>query len=351
MLHISALTSGKNDPSARFRVRQFIEPLAQRGIAVHEYCPRIDKHAGLPNTVSSRVPSFTLPLFDGVWRGAKLATRIPGIVATWSTQITWFNRELLPGRYTLEGLARRPYVFDVDDAIWQARPNGHATVIKIANNAAVVIAGNAHVAEWFTPHARDVRIVPTAIDTRRFLPREYPRHDKPFVVGWTGSGGNYVYLYRIENTLAHFLETHDAELLVMAERPPNFTKLPPNKVRFVKWSPSAETETLREMDVGLMPLTSTDWTRGKCGFKMLQYMASALPVVVSPVGVNASILAMADVGFAAEQESDWYDVLHHLYENRELGPLMGKTGRMLVERQFSQDVVAQMLADVFHGLA
>ena len=350
MISIAALTTGKNDPSARFRVRQFIEPLSKHGFAVHEYCPRIDKHAGLPSVISGHVPQFVLPLFDAAWKGAKLATRIRGVAATWRAQITWLNRELLPGRYTLEGIAKRPYVFDVDDAIWQARPHGHTTVIKIANQAAVVIAGNAHIAEWFTPHAREVRIVPTAVDTNRFLPRDYTSRDKPFVVGWTGSAGNYVYLYRIEDALAHFLDTHDAELLVMAERPPQFTKLAPSKVRYVEWSLLNETQTLREMDVGLMPLTSTDWTRGKCGFKMLQYMATAVPVIVTPVGVNANILAMANVGFAAEQESDWYDALHQLYERRDMGPVMGRNGRAIVEQQFSRDVIAEMLAGIFRAL-
>jgi glycosyltransferase involved in cell wall biosynthesis len=350
-VRVAALTSGRNDPSARFRVRQFVEPLFLQGIDVREYIPAIDKHAGAPSKIVDNLPGPLKRLADPGWRTMKLLTRLPGVVGSWSSDLTWLNRELVFGRYTLEGFVRRPFVFDVDDAIWQAKPDGNRAVAKIARQAAVVFAGNQHIANHFSSLCARVEIIPTAIDTKKFHPGVNEKSNRErFVIGWTGSAGNYSYLYKIEQALNAFLVSHDAELLVMAERPPTFTMIPPFKVRFVKWTPIMECSVLREMDVGLMPLPDTDWARGKCGFKMLQYMATGLPVVVSPVGVNAEILAKGCVGYGAEIDDEWRSALEYLYHNRDRASEMGKAGRDVVETGYSRVVVGTRISQIFQKI-
>lgn len=350
-MKVAALTSGRNDPSARFRVRQFIEPLRGHGVEVREYVPAIDKHAGMPAKIADILPRSLERFAESGWRTAKLLSRVTGVAGSWNADLTWLNRELVFGRYSLEGLVRRPYVFDVDDAIWQARPDGATAVARIARQASVVFAGNRHIANHFSPLCARVEIIPTAIDTQRFHPGsgENPGSDR-FVVGWTGSAGNFPYLYAIERALDDFLAGHDAELLVMAERPPSFSVIPQDRVRYVRWSPLAEDAILREMSVGLMPLPDSDWTRGKCGFKMLQYMAAGLPVVVSPVGVNAEILSRDTVGFGAWTDEEWRSALEYLYHNRDDGRAMGIRGRAVVEAEYSCAVVGARIAQIFHSL-
>lgn len=351
MIRVAALTSGQNVPSTRFRIRQYIEPLHKAGIHVREYIPSIVKFAHFLGLSQVESPGHYIRPVGALWETLKLLTRGPGVIGSWKAQVTWLGREMFPGCLTFEPLLKRPYVFDVDDAIWLRRPFGRSAVSKIAKNAAIVLAGNTYIADWFSSYARDVRIVPTALDTERFIPPTLSNsHDnKRFVIGWTGLSANFKYIYKIESPLQRFLETHeDSELLVIADQPPSFHRIQPGRVRYIKWLPSLE--VLRQMDVGLMPLADNEWTRGKCSFKMLQYMATGIPVVVSPVGMNAEILSMGTVGFAAGNEADWYDALDYLYKERSLANKYGATGRLIVERHFSRTVVSGNIARIFKEL-
>ena len=353
MIRVAALTSGQNVPSTRFRIRQYIEPLHKAGIHVSEYIPSAVKFAHLLGLTQVESPGHYIRPVGALWEILKLLTRGPGVIGSWKAQITWLEREIFPGCLTLEPLLKRPYVLDVDDAIWLRQPFGRSSVSKIAKNAEIVLAGNNYIADWFSSHARDVRIVPTAIDTDRFVPRflSESRHNERFVVGWTGLSSNLKYLNEIETALERFFKTYnDSELLVIADQSPIFDRLRPEWVRYIKWSSGIEAEAVRQMDVGLMPLPDDEWTRGKCGFKMLQYMATGIPVVVSPVGMNAEILSMGTVGFAAENEDDWYEALDNLYKDRSLAHKYGATGRLIVEQHFSRTVVSGNIARIFKEL-
>jgi glycosyltransferase involved in cell wall biosynthesis len=100
-----------------------------------------------------------------------------------------------------------------------------------------------------------------------------------------------------------------------------------------------------------MPLADTDWTRGKCSFKMLQYMATALPVVVSPFGMNAEVLTKGAVGLGATSEDEWYHHLSQLFENRDLCIAMGKLGRQVVQSTYSAEIVVKRLAEIIKEVA
>ncbi len=115
---------------------------------------------------------------------------------------------------------------------------------------------------------------------------------------------------------------------------------------FVPWSPETEASVPSSFDVGLMPLRDTDWSRGKCALKMLQYMACAVPAVVSPVGMNAQVLQMADVGLPASNEDQWVEALLSLYADRDRARRLGQRGRQLAEQVFSVEVIAPQLADL-----
>ena len=349
MIKVAALTSGRDVPSARFRVRQHIEPLQRAGICVREHLPLIEKYAPPPPFLTFSNRSAAAPLRIA-WKCAKILARIPGVIGSWKARITWLEREMHPGWLTFEPLLKRPLLFDVDDAIWLTPPIGRRAAIKIAKMADVLIAGNHFIAEWFSTYAKDVRIVPTAVDTDRIRPRHFPglgSPDRGFVVGWTGTSSNYDSLYQIEKALEQFLTNRNAELVVIADQPPRFSHLKPERVRYVKWSPDMEIRALEWMDVGLMPLPFNEWSMGKCSFKMLQYMAAGLPVVVSPVGMNAEVMSMGDIGLSAVTPADWYEALTTLYDDRAFGYRCGAEGRLIVEKRFSRSVVSMILADIF----
>lgn len=354
MIRVAALTSGVNVPSSRFRVRQHLSSLKRAGVMVREYSPIISKYAGFPGlpTDTAALKTLLLPVYI-FWSGLELALRLRGVLGSWKADLTWLERELFPGCLTWEPFLKRPYVFDVDDSIWIKAPFGRSTMIRIARNAELVLAGNHYIADWFSPYAKNVQIIPTAIDTERFSPRESSEReaDRSFVVGWTGQSIGFPYLYSIEACLGEFLQDYDAEFWVMAEQRPRFQKIPAGKVRYFKWSPTTEAEFVRKIDVGIMPLLFSDECRGKCSFKMLQYMSSGVPVVASPVGMNKDILDMGRIGYAVQDGKDWYMALEHLYKDRSLGQQMGDAGRKIAQKFFSRDVISSRLSKIFHELA
>lgn len=331
MINVAALTLGERDPSSRFRVRQFIEPLRRRGIKVAEH---------------------KLPLSE--YRLARhpplgLLGRLPGVLAARRNDVTWLRRELISGRKTLEPFAGRKRIFDVDDAIWLAY--GSSFSERIAEDCYGVIAGNEFIADHYCSQgAPRVWVVPTCVDTDIWRPAESDSHARrpAWTIGWIGTWSNVKYLRRIEGMLADFLAAHaESRLLVVCDRAPAFERLPPEKWRFRRWTQNSETSVLREMDVGLMPLDDSEWVRGKCAFKMLTYMATGLPVVVTPIGVNDELLRKADIGFGARTDDEWHRALQALYADRGRGARMGAAGRRVVEEGYSVRGNVGRLAEIF----
>jgi glycosyltransferase involved in cell wall biosynthesis len=226
-------------------------------------------------------------------------------------------------------------------------------VPDIARAMDAVIAGNSYLAEYFGKYCKEVHIVPTAIDLDRYTlrPESADEQRDKFVIGWTGSSSNFKYLDTIEPILNRFIQEHDlAELMLIADRRWEHRLLPPEKVRFIRWSVEEEVRVLHSMSVGLMPLADDKWTRGKCAFKMLQYMAVGLPVIVSPVGVNRDVLEKGNIGLAASSPDEWYEALVSLYKERSLGVELGLEGRKVVEQFYNADIVTHDLADIFKSL-
>ena len=352
MIKVAALTTGRNTPSTRFRVRQHIDLLRQFGVDVREHYPYINKYMRIPFSLRGSRWEYT-PLVDGLWRTLKLSTRIPGYLASLTSQITWLQRELLPDYFTLERYVRQPIVFDFDDAIWLLSQRADKSIAAIVRHSTLVIAGNAYLADWAKQHNSNTHIVPTAIDTARFFPNPASEdgEDKLFTVGWTGTAANLPYLYNIEAELRAFFDSHSrAQLLVVCEEPPVFETLRPSQVQFIRWSPEIEASSIREMNVGLMPLPNDPWTRGKCSFKMLQYMSSGIPCIASSVGLNADILKMDQIGKAAQRPDEWLDALSTYYNDRHLVRVHGRKGRHIAEKYFSRQVIAKELASIFCSL-
>lgn len=351
VIRVTALTGAENQPSSRYRVRQHIPELKRLGIDVLDRQPSIDRHAELlpPRLNAIRALRWPTKLLT---HGLKAASRAPDAAATWKTDLTWLQRELVPGIPSWEPVMKRPLVFDVDDAIWLSPPAGQFMARTLARAASVVIAGNPHLAEWFDRYTRKVVIVPTAVDTTAYVPRADVAQREDFVIGWMGTASNLGFLRDIEPALLQVLDAApQARVMVVSNAAPQFQRLPPDRVTYEPWSAERENEQLRSFDVGLMPLSDEPWTRGKCAFKMLQYMACGVPAVASPVGMNADVLALADLGFAARTSADWVEALITLYRDRNQAAKMGAAGRAAAERHFSSAVIADRLAALFRQVS
>jgi glycosyltransferase involved in cell wall biosynthesis len=337
-IKVTALTASRHDPSRRFRISQFIAPLARRGIDLTDYYPRIGKYAAAP-----------VPQLGFVWTAGKLLARLPGVVAGRVADIALLQRELIPGRRTLEKFAGRRLLFDVDDAVWLTQRSD--SIERIAGDCRGVIAGNEFLANYFRARGGRVWVVPTSVDADMWQPAPRRERDE-WIIGWSGTASNLKYLYALEEPLAEFLTRHrDAKLLVVSDREPRFEKMPGWCWRYERWSPAEEVRQVQRMNVGLMPLAATDWERGKCGCKMLTYMAVGAATVASPVGVGGEIMRQGEVGCAAVTHDDWYNALVRLFDDRDLTSRLGAAGRTLLEERYSVRRNAAALADIFRQVA
>ena len=334
-IKVAALTGRITSPASRVRIRQYIKPLAEHGIVVEDRIPYWGESCGLPSPF-------------------KMAARIPALYRTRDADVIWISRSLVQGYATFERMLKRPRVMDVDDAIWLNRPFGNLATPYIAKGMDTIVVGNSYLADYFSKYCKDIHIIPTSIDLNRYTPRNVTLDSKPakFTIGWTGLACNYQYMELILPALKSFLADHnDAELVLLSNKPWQNPGLPQDKVRFVSWSEDNAASALHEMSVGIMPLKADPWTRGKCSFKMLQYMAAGLPVIASPFGMNADVMAKGEVGFAAESTDQWYQALEALYKDWNLQIKLGNTGRKVVEEHYSAGPVAAKLAQILKTTA
>ena len=318
-------------------------------VEVTEYIPRVAQSMPLPGRLAGLRRRHLAPL-TAAWLGLHAVSRLPAIAASRHSDLVWLERSFVPGLERLTRLLKPPIVLDADDAIWLEGLAGRSTP-TLAARVDAVIAGNRYLADWFSQYCQRVYIVPTAVDCRRYLTpaRPGPRHG--VVLGWTGTSGNFGYLTAIQPALARVLrEVPGASLLVVADRPPELPLLAGRPVTFERWSEAAEVSALHRMDIGLMPLADDPWTRGKCSFKMLQYMAAELPTVVSPVGMNKEVLGLGESGLEALTTDDWTEALLTLAADPDRRRAMGKVGRAVVERHFDVPVVAAHIAAAFRDV-
>lgn len=334
-MKVVAFTQGRDVPSARFRVRQYVEPLRKRGVVIDELFSRFGSYP--PRSTVARP----------FWAALNLIEHAVGVCRSGAYDVAFLQREFLSTYYTLERFITVPMILDVDDAIFLYREGRF--IKNIANSSAVVICGNSFLAGWFSTVNANVVVIPTGVDTEKYCSVDVRKKSSLVSIGWLGTSGNYNYLYEIEGALRVVLNRHrGCRFMVMADRPPKFSG--PLDVEFVEWSGDGELDFLRQIDIGIMPLNDSLWSRGKCSFKMLQYMAMGLPVVVSPFGMNKEILDKGEVGFGPVSEEEWVDALTALINDESLRLRFGENGRRVVIENYSVDVVVQQLERVLKGV-
>lgn len=324
-------------PSARFRVRQMVGALGREGVRVREFAAPLGSY---PPASRALRPA---------WAAASLAARLPGIASSYRADVTFLQREMLSTFATLEGLTHAPRVLDVDDAIWLLRGGSFAR--RIAERCEAIVCGNGFLAEWFGQWNPRTHVIATAVDTRQFCPAPTLPHAS-VVLGWSGTSSGLPYVYAIEPALKTVMAARPAvRLRIVSNEPPAFRLLPPERVEFVRWTPENQVAVLQDLHAGLMPIDDSAWSRGKCSFKMITYMACGVPVVVSPYGMNAEVLATGAVGFGVASETEWVEALLALVDEPDRARTMGREARRQAEAHYAIDVLAPRLASVLKSVA
>lgn len=253
----------------------------------------------------------------------------------------------------------RRRVFDVDDAIYVRKPRrlGEAPddspwrKRKFAATCRwvdVVAAGNDVLAGAARASARAISILPTSIDIAAYRPTSATAADAPTIV-WIGSPENLVYLEMIRPALARLTVRHPTlKLRVICSRFPDWSDV---NIERIAWSTTTEAESLAAAHIGVMPLTDDEWARGKCAFKLLQYMAAALPCVASPVGANAEAVIDGVNGFHARTTEEWEQHLEALIGSPELRARFGASGREHVESRYAMRAYQTRYLELLRRLA
>lgn len=283
----------------------------------------------------------------------------------------FLQRPLFPGRpFPILELAlcalNRRVVFDFDDAIFvdhhasgQKAPwkkvrllHDPENVQRIVRKSAHVVAGNAFLADFARHHNANVSIVPTPIDTDHYTPAQPANSvDRCPVVGWIGTSGNLRYVEELAPVFrALQLKTIFSLHLVCN---PVYRPLSLDGVhyRWIDWSLARERECLAAFDIGIMPLPDRDWERGKCGFKLLQYMACGIPAIASPVGINSRIIRDGENGCFAGDLPSWERAIASLVRDAELRLKIARNGRETVEREYSIRAVYPLLSQTLRSVA
>jgi len=227
----------------------------------------------------------------------------------------------------------RRSVFDFDDAIFLGLGNERKirTILELVDH---VITGNRYLAE-FAGVPDKTTVIPTVVDTDRFA--RQPTRDRrgaDVVVGWTGLRGNYSQLMIAAPALRRVIERTGARLLLISNGPPP-AELLKLGARYLPWSAASEVEDLATIDIGVMPLPDTPFTRGKCAFKLIQYMSLGRPAVASPVGVNNDVVSHGIDGFLPASLEAWEEHLVQLVDDPALRDRIGTAARSRIEQSYS----------------
>jgi len=244
----------------------------------------------------------------------------------------------------------RKTIFDFDDAIFERRWGARSKFRQLVGLADRVVAGSRYLAAA-TEAPHKTTFIPTAIDTARFAPAP-PRAGRgsAVVVGWSGLSSNFHQLAHRAAAIGRALERTGARFVVISDQPPS-KALAPLRATFVPWRPDTEVADLAQLDIGVMPLPQGPIERGKCAFKLLQYMAIGRPGVASPVGANLDVVTEGVDGALPDDDTAWEETLVRLIEDPDLRREMGARARARVESAYSLDVVADQYKALIQSLA
>lgn len=342
-------------PSQRFRVEQFLPVLDQNRVPYGLF-PFMDLHTWMM-------------LYKGGSVMQKAWGIIKGFIKRWKAvlwdvrgyDVVFIHREAAPigppvFEWILTKCWRKKVIFDFDDAIWI--PNTSAEnklaaslkafwkVPKICSWVSIVTGGNDYLCAFARAQATpSVLKIPTVVNTTTRYNRlhDHTSGNKP-VIGWTGSHSTLKYLDELMPVLQEMQEEFDFTFLVIADKEPD---LPLKDWQFLPWNEHSEIEDLIKIDIGVMPLTADQWSEGKCGFKLIQYLALGVPAVASPVGVNTVIIEEGKNGFLSSTKEEWYTSLKRLLADRALRTQMGIYGREKMIREYSISSQEQSFLSLF----
>jgi glycosyltransferase involved in cell wall biosynthesis len=346
----------------RFRIAQFIPYLESVGFEVtlrSLFTPEFFRLVYQPRQYLRKAITFA---------GLSLK-RLASLGDTSRFDVLFIYREMFPiGPAIVERLLARPgrppIVLDFDDAIFLPnvsdanrfiaalkQPRKVASIVRLSDH---VITGNDYLASYARRFNARVTMIPTSVDTDSFVPSAAAPSNgsgaaRDLVVGWIGSPTTGSYIRALAPVLQRARQRHPFVLrLSGVGEPLEIAGVP---IRREPWSLDREVQLFNTCDVGVYPLADDEWSKGKCGFKAIEFMACGVPVIASAVGVNRDIIQDGVNGFLAATEDEWVDKLERLLADAALRRRFAEAGRRTIERHYSLHVNAPKLAGTLRAVA
>ena len=338
-----AMHRPERSPSQRFRFEQYLDYLRQNGFD-SDYSYLIDaaddKVLYSPGNYLGKLGIFL----------KSSAKRLGNVLSLGKYDIVFIQREaFMLGTTLFEKLFARSsakVVFDFDDSIWRNQgeavgANSNLLFLKnpdktkdIIAASDLIFAGNEYLADYARRFNKNVVIVPTTIDTTEYQRVPVPPHPGRVCVGWSGS---FTTIEHFETALPALrqLKAKYGERVYFKVIGDGSYRNEELGIVGLPWRKDTEIADLSEIEIGLMPLPDTEWAKGKCGLKGLQYMALEITTLMSPVGVNSTIIQDGVNGYLADQPEEWVAKISTLIDNEALRLEMGRAGRQTVVDHYS----------------
>lgn len=337
---------GRAAASTRQRVLQYFPALNAAGIEV-------EHHALIPDDYVLNLASGSGYSRSELLR--RYLERLRQLRTARAYDLVWVYAEMFPKLPApFERLivrSGRPLVYDFDDAFFHPYDDSSSALVRLLlggklepllKGASVCCCGNDYLRSYALRFCPDSRVLPTVVDTDLYRPREPGPSAGPPLIGWIGSPSNWANVQPILPVLEKLVRSGRARLRVIgAGRQAERDRFP--GLEMVDWSEESEVEEVRAMDIGIMPLLDLPFQRGKSGYKLIQYMACGIPVVATPVGVNAQIVASEANGFLVDTPEEWLEVLLRLVDDAVLRARMGAANRQRAVDLYSLSAQAPVL--------
>lgn len=293
-------------------------------------------------------------LYKPGYKGRKILGFMAGVAKRFFTlfalpfyQFVFIHREATPAgpawfEWMAKNIFKKKIIYDFDDAIWipvvsaanksVSGLRNFGKVSKICRWSYKVSVGNDFLAQYAGKYNQKVVVLPTVVNTEEAHNRMQEQAILTPAIGWTGTFSTLPYLNIVLPVLQQLQEKYSFAFFVIADKDP---KLPLKNYHFIKWSKKTEATDLLNFHIGIMPLHDDELSRGKCGFKAIQYMSLGIPAVVSPVGVNSVIVDNGINGFVCSTPGEWYQELELLLKEPSLREKMGIEARKKIQTHYS----------------
>jgi glycosyltransferase involved in cell wall biosynthesis len=346
MKMLALMKYGDKAASTRQRLLQYREHFSRQGIEI-AFFPLLSN-----DYLEQTYRGNATPVFSVL---KSYLSRVKLLIDASCFDLIWVHCESFP---YMPGLAERltvirgkPVVYDFDDAIfhqYDAHPNPLVRLFlgpklrPLMHGASLCVCGNSYLKAYADRFSRRTEIVPTVLNTAVYAPSVQPQDAaRPVTVGWIGSPSTWSFVQPLIPLLCRLSEELNLIVRVVGAGQLNSTY---SRFEFLDWSEDNEIASIQGMDIGIMPLPDEPWARGKCGYKLIQYMACGLPVIASPVGVNSDIVNEGVNGYLARGEHEWEAAIRCLAASAELRGNMGAQGRQKIVNEYSLHVHGPRLA-------